>query len=131
MRLIYLGSPYSHKQTSIMHLRVSVTAHCMAHFRRSASELVLYSPIVQWSRVAFENDLPHDFETWKQHDFFMIRKSSALWVLTIDGWRESYGVQQEMEFAKDINTPIMYVVPEWDEAFSDITGYFLTSDEPN
>lgn len=129
MRLIYLGSPYFHKRNSVMHKRVSLTAHCLAFFRRTAENVVLYSPIVQWSRVAFENELPHDFGSWAQQDFFMIRKSSALWVLAIDGWQESFGLSQEIEYANDIGHEILYIIPEG-IGLDGGPNYVLTTDKP-
>ena len=124
MRLIYLGSPYSSKHKIRMIDRMNSTQHCLAHYRRTAPELVLYSPIALWAPIANDHDLAHGFDTWAQQDFFMIRKSSALWILTIDGWKESYGLLQEIEYAHDISKPIMYVI-------QDSTGYVLTSDRPD
>lgn len=125
MRLIYLGSPYFSNSKDIMDVRVRHAEHCMAHFRRTASEVVVYSPIVQWSSVAHNHELPHDFDSWAQQDFFMIRKASAIWVLTISGWKESYGLSQELEYAADIGKPVMYIIPE-----EQSTNYVLTSDRP-
>ena len=129
MRLIYLGSPYFHKSQSVMDRRVRLTAHCMAHFRRTAENIVIYSPIVQWSRVALENNLSHEFKTWAQHDFFMIRKASVLWALTIPGWKESFGLSQEIEYAKDIGHEVLYVIPEGMDTDGG-PNYVLTPDEP-
>lgn len=95
----------------------------MVHFRQKGANVVLYSPIIQWARAAQEHDLPHGFEAWAQYDFFMIKKASALWILTLAGWRKSYGLGQEIEYAKDIGREVLYVIPEDD-------SYFLTSDEP-
>ena len=124
MRLIYLGGPYSHKEKSIMNERVEHHAKVLAYFARTAENLVLYSPIIHWSMVAYSHDLPHDFNYWKQQDFHMIRTATAMWVTVLPGWRESFGLGQELEYAKDIGREIMYVI-------QDSTEFHITSDEPS
>ena len=118
-----MGGPYSHKSPMVMKERVDQQAHALAHFARTAENLVIYSPVVHWSAVAFANDLPHDFNFWKQQDFHMIRQATAMWVVTLAGWQESFGLQQEIEYARDIGREVMYVIPE-------DSIYILTPDEP-
>ena len=124
MQLIYLGSPYSNSDDIQKSKNVTAAQHCMAHFKRSAPNLALYSPIALWHNIAIAYNLSGDFCNWSEQDFFMIRKSSALWVLTHDLWKESYGLSQEMEYARDIAKPIVYVTKT-------STGYVLTDDEPS
>ena len=124
MRLIYLAGPYSHEDDNVKKQRVAEMEEALAFFARNAQNLCLYSPIVHWSSVAFNHDLPHDAHWWMEQDFFMIRQSSAMWVLTIEGWKTSFGVGQELEFAESINRDILYVVP-------DPEGYHITPDCPD
>ena len=123
MRLIYLGGPYSDENKELMKERVDKQAHALAYFARTADNLVLYSPIVHWSYVEFTYELPHDFNFWKQQDFHMIRQATAMWVLALDGWKESFGLGQEIEYARDIGKEVMFVIP-------DESAYFLTDVEP-
>lgn len=123
MRLIYLGGPYSHKNKEVMKERVNEAARVLAYFASTAKNLILYSPIVQWSTVAFAHELPHDFNFWKQQDFHMIRQSTAMWVLPLIGWRNSFGLSQELEYARDIGKEVLFVVPEKEI-------FVLTPDEP-
>ena len=53
----------------------------------------------------------------------MIKKSSAMWVLTLPGWDESFGVSQEMEYAESIDREIFYVTKGF-------TDYVLTDARP-
>ncbi len=124
MRLIYLAGPYSHKEESVRRERLDQHAAAAAYFAHNAENLCVYSPIAHWSAIASRHDLPHDFNFWIRQDFFMIDKSAALWVLTIDGWKESYGLSQEIEFALDIQKPVYYVVREG-------TDYVLRDTRPD
>jgi len=112
MRLIYLAGPYSHKKENVRQERLSKHAQVLAYFAHHAKSLHLYSPIVHWHGVASEHELPKDFNFWMEHDFFMIRLSSAVWVITSDGWKTSFGLEQEMAFAQDIKKEIFYVIEE-------------------
>lgn len=110
MRLIYLGSPYTHTLRKIRKARVAKVREALAYFANNAKNLCLYSPISHWAGVAEDHELPHDFTFWVQQDFHMIRQSTALWVLTVPGWKQSYGLRQEIEFASDLKKPVLYVV---------------------
>jgi Domain of unknown function (DUF1937) len=114
MRLIYLAGPYTHKDKDIMQERVDQTIECLAYFCNHAKGLCLYSPVVHWNQVATKHTLPHDFTYWIQQDFHMIKKSTAMWILTLDGWQGSYGLGQEVEYADSINREILYVKKEKD-----------------
>ncbi len=124
MRLIYLAGPYTSDNPAIVKERVRIYARVVAHFMKTAENLCLFSPILHCDLIATEEDLPHNFTFWAERDFFMIKKSSAMWVLTIPGWKESYGVSQEIEYARDINQDIMYVIPDPKSI------YYITDAEP-
>jgi len=112
MRLIYLAGPYTHKNKEVVKQRIDEYAMAVAYFINSAPNLFLFSPILQCFHVANQHELPHDFTFWAQRDFFMIKKSSAMWVLTLPGWEKSYGLSQELEYAESIKRDILYVLQE-------------------
>lgn len=115
MRLIYLAGPYSHEDKLVRQRRVQSHAAALAFFANRTEQLCLYSPIVHWHGVAHDHELPHDFSFWMQQDFHMIKQATAMWVLLLDGWRDSYGLSQELEFAKSINRDILAVNVRGDE----------------
>jgi len=112
MRLIYLAGPYADPNADVREERVNRYAEAVAYFINNAEQLFLFSPILQCSHVANRHDLPHDFSFWAQRDFFMIKKSSAVWVLTLPGWEKSYGLSQELEYAESIKRDVLYVLQE-------------------
>ena len=109
MRLVYLAGPYSHSDEKIVQQRIDAYAEAVAYFMAVAVNLYVFSPVLQCFYVAKQHNLPHDFKFWAERDFFMIQKSSAMWVLTLKGWQESYGLSQELEYAESIGRDILYV----------------------
>ena len=69
----------------------------------------VFSPIVHCHSMAMIWDMPKKFEFWQAYDEHMIDLADELWVLTLEGWRVSRGVQAEIEYANKTNTPIIYV----------------------
>ncbi len=63
------------------------------------------------------------WDTWAQQNFFMIKKASAMWVLTAENWDRSYPVSQEIEYAESIQRETLYLLPE-------PKGYVLTDAKP-
>ena len=112
MRLIYLAGPYSHKSKYIMKRRRAAFADVVAYYMAIAENICIFSPILHNAAVADQHDLPHNFNFWAQRDFHMIKQSTAMWVLTLDGWKESYGLRQEVEYADSINREVLFVRKE-------------------
>lgn len=101
--MIYLASPYTHPDHSIRvrryqaALEATIALCRMGHF--------IFSPIVYCHQL-HEAGMGGDWSTWAEFDKDIIRRAAAMWVLTIDGWRESKGVQAEIDFASEIGKPM-------------------------
>lgn len=106
MSFIYLASPYSSPDAAVVTARFLAVEHCLAALLRAGK--VVYSPIVHNHEVATKYDLPKDFNFWQQHNFGILAKSSALWVLCLEGWQQSRGVQAEITFAKQAQIPVLF-----------------------
>lgn len=123
MRLIYLAGPYKSDDEAVRQKRVEQYAAAVYYFAMSSPNLCLFSPVLHC--VSIDNLLKefHDFSFWAHRDFFMIKKSSAMWVLTIPGWQESYGVAQELEYAESIDREVFYVI-------QDSADWYITDARP-
>ena len=77
-------------------------------------------PLVRFS-------LPTDWEFWQRNDREHMRCCHQVVVLTLDGWRESQGVQAEMDLAIDMDLPIE---PEDLHAALSLTGWILENIYP-
>ena len=103
--MIYLASPYSDKDPDVMAARAYEAEAAAAHFAREGFKL--YCPIAAWHGVSLRHDLPKSWEDWRGPDFEILRHASEFWVLKIDGWRNSVGVQAELVLANHLNMRII------------------------
>ena len=97
--MIYLASPYSDPDQSVMVRRFEDACEAVAHLTNSGK--TVYSPIVHFHPVAIRHQLPRDFAFWREVNFNMLDRASKLYVLMLDGWRDSVGVQAEIDRAGD------------------------------
>jgi len=105
--MIYLATPYSNDPEKNYEL---VLKYVESHMVFTGE--VLFSPIIYGHNIATARpakQINTDYETWKVFDKEMIRFCSELWVLKLDGWRDSGGVQAEVDYAKQFGKPIKYV----------------------
>jgi hypothetical protein len=106
--LIYLASPYNHAKASMRAVRYQAVLTATADLMRAGR--IVYSPIVHNHPIAISDEgLPRDWEYWKQFDEVILSRCDRLWILTIDGWRESVGIKGEIEIAQNLQLPIELV----------------------
>lgn len=107
--LIYLASPYSHADREVRVQRyLDAVAACAAII--TATEHTPYSPIVHWHPVATNHGMGvGDWQLWRHHDVEMLRRCNAVWVLTLQGWRESEGINEEIWIARMLGLPVEYL----------------------
>lgn len=103
--MIYLASPYSHPNPAVREQRY-IMARIFTLWALQ-QPLPLFSPIVYGHE--FGSQLGYVFEAWKTLNDAMIRACEQVWVLRIDGWEDSRGVKHEIEFARSLGKPIIYV----------------------
>jgi nucleoside 2-deoxyribosyltransferase len=104
--MIYLASPYTHPDPVVRVRRFRATCHTAALLIRTGH--VVFAPIAH-SHPMTEFGLPADWEFWERYDIEFLRRSSELVVLKLDGWRESRGVQAEIDLALEMDLPIRYL----------------------
>lgn len=106
--MIYLASPYTHSDPSVREARFD--AACQATVGLVRSGHVVFSPIVHGHPLV-RFDLPIEWDYWERFDREYLRRCNEVAVLMIDGWRESRGVQAEIDLAIDMDLPIRYLPP--------------------
>lgn len=107
--MIYLASPYTHKDQLIMKTRFLLAEQVTARLLHRRSWV--YSPIVHCHELALRYHLPTDFAYWRDYNFAMLRRCDTLYVLFIPGWEESLGVTEEIKFAQTAGIPV-YAIDE-------------------
>lgn len=115
-KLVYIASPYTarhpegHRLHSIEHDRYMTV---LRYVRKKMLErkFVYYSPIVHGHHVELLSPGEIPYETYIKAGLEMLRVCDMLEVLCIEGWIESKGVQEEINFAETLSIPIIYIYP--------------------
>jgi hypothetical protein len=107
--MIFLSSPYSHKNVEVIVDRVEKTSQFVAE--RFAAGEEIFSPVVYAHNILKHADLPSDWTFWKTFCTHMIMKCRSIMVLQLEGWEESEGVKEEIDLANKFGLPIKYVKP--------------------
>lgn len=105
--LIYLASPYSDPDPAVRQQRFETVCFVAANLMRKGTHV--YSPIAHTHPIAIKGDLPKDWKFWEAFDRKMIRACEAVWVVMMDGWRESKGVAAEIKIAEELGLPVKYL----------------------
>jgi hypothetical protein len=102
--MIYLASPYSHDDITVRDARYRAARNACAVLARAGEHVI--SPIVHWHCAAFMYDLPTDALYWRAQNHATIDACECVYVLTIEGWRDSLGVQDEIRYAGEHGIPV-------------------------
>ena len=105
--MIYVGSPYTHKDPAIMDQRYNQVLAYTAKLIRN--KRWCFSPIVHCHPMAQEHELPGDFNFWKEYNFYMLDRATTLHILTLPGWERSVGLQAEYDHAKETGKLVMLI----------------------
>ena len=110
-KIEYLGLPYTDNDPLMEDWRASVSDRIAADlFTREGR--IIFAPISAWHHIAKRYDLPGTFEYWFELDEEFIKISSKLLIIMLPGWKNSKGVNGEIELAHKYNVPIEYIDPK-------------------
>jgi hypothetical protein len=108
--MIYLASPYTHPDHEVRTRRYEEISRIAAKILMTGQNL--YCPIAMTHPIAQFGDLQGDWDFWQNVDTEYLGFCSELWVCTMDGWKESKGVQAEIEIMRNLGKPVKFVSPE-------------------
>ena len=106
--MIYLASPYSDPSALIRKHRYHQVSELYA-LLLTLDDAPIYCPIVASHHIALEQKLPTSAAFWWNMNRGILRHASAFWLATLDGWKQSAGVAQELEFAQACGIPVYHV----------------------
>jgi hypothetical protein len=97
-------------------------AHCVKE------GLHAYNAIGSNHGAAEYGGLKGDWQFWKERDIPPLLASRRLFVLMLDGWKESRGVMEEIEIARANEIPVTYWDASWKiyGQYGDIFGWSFT-----
>ena len=104
--LVYLASPYSHPDPAVRQARYQ--AACRAAAWLIGQGHLVFSPIAHSHAIA-QHGLPVDWGFWEEQDRRLLAACDELWVLMLDGWEDSRGVQAEVAIARKLGKPVGYL----------------------
>ena len=107
--LIYVASPYSHQNKEVESVRYGQVADFVQRHLKEGR--LVYSPIVYAHALALRHALPTSAEWWWLFNKRMVEKCDRMWVLCLNGWENSRGVRDEIEYAKIIGKPVKMFSP--------------------
>lgn len=106
--LYYLASPYTHKDIRVRKIRAERAT--MAAIDLLHQQVFVFAPIpynAPWEQ--YDRKIRGDWKFWSKFDKAFIDRCDAVLVLTLDGWKQSVGVQAEIRYAKRQKKPILYI----------------------
>jgi len=110
--VIYLASPLSHRDRAVQQERFDAACRAAAFLMRAGKPT--FSPIAHSYPIA-QHGLPIDWAFWATCDRRHLEACDEVVVLTLDGWRESVGVQAEIAIARQLGKPVSYLEPVAEE----------------
>lgn len=111
--MIYLACPYSHKDPEVRRQRFESANAVAAKLMQGGRHV--FSPISHTHPIAVAGDLPKGWDYWEQYDRIFLGIAKEFWVIRIDGWRESVGVQAEMRIASELRLPVVFCDAQGEE----------------
>lgn len=99
-RLAYIAAPYSAKSPEVMQRRANEVMAFSAWLWREGICYPL-SPVSMWHEAATRCGLPTDATSWTACNFAYFTACEVMYLLKLDGWQESVGVEMELKWARD------------------------------
>ncbi len=107
---IYLACPYSHDSRVIKVNRYRAATQKVGELMRQG--YIVYSPITSSHPVVSQcRDMPTGWDYWEKADRTFLEWCDEVWVLCLDGWKESKGVQAEIKIAEELGKKVVYIEP--------------------
>ena len=106
-KLAYLATPYSDNNPEIMEERF-LKVNKVASILISNGEII-FSPISHTHPIELAGNLPGTWQFWDEFDRTYLERCYRLYVLMIDGWEKSTGVNAEIKIAKELGLEIIYI----------------------
>lgn len=104
--LVYLSIPYSHPSPAVVSERMKNFWIAMARLIDHGVHVI--SPMTAEPTLQYSNR-KGDWDTWQIYCNALMDVSEEIWVLTLDGWDQSSGVEGEIQYAFKHRKPVRYL----------------------
>lgn len=109
IEVVYVASPYTGTEQERKQRHREVRTF-VAYMLQQGETVI--SPIVHNHSLAALHNLPKDFAFWQHHCINLLRACDKMYVLMLNGWEESVGVQAEIAEGSEMEIPIICVDPK-------------------
>jgi hypothetical protein len=106
-KIVYLATPYTSKDSAVKEERVRKVNEVAAKLINKGE--IIFSPISMAHPIAVVGGLPGNWEFWDEFDRAYLNCCCKMYVLMLDGWEESTGVQAEIKIAEEFGLEIEYL----------------------
>ncbi len=107
-KLIYLASPYSDPDLKVRRFRFLEA--CLASAKLMEKGKIVFSPIAHSHPIEeYGMGEVKDANFWLAQDFAILSRCDELCVLMLPGWKESHGVNREIDFANEKGMRITFM----------------------
>lgn len=103
-KLGYLASPISSPSKTVRLDRYMAALGATVSLTKSGWRV--FCPHVHWCDAAENLGLPEDWDFWGPVSKTFLLHCDYLLVLTTDGWNDSQGVRQEIQWARERKLPV-------------------------
>lgn len=107
--MIYVSSPYTSDDTKVVWERFNAAkdfvAWLLCNNKAAISIPVHFHPLV------VSNMVPTAPEFWNEYFPQILKCATSVYVLMLDGWRQSNGVYTEVKMAGELGIPVTFFVP--------------------
>lgn len=103
---IYLGLPYSHNDPQVREARYRTATNFAAFLMKQGA--TVFSPITYGHQIC-QYGIDTGFKRWAELDYPMISWADEFWLLKLDGYKTSLGVQEELKEALRVGTKIVLI----------------------
>ena len=117
-KLIYLATPYSKYPYG---RERAYELACMAAGDYMKAGYNVFCPIAHSHSIEQYFDVREGFDFWMQQDLAILAHCDELFVLMLEGYEESRGVNAEIEFAEKNNIPIRFIHYDKDRITGKVT----------
>ena len=107
--LIYVACPYTHQDPKIVQLRYAVSAQVARQLFKEG--LMVFAASMHNSLIAAMSGVGDQFSKWVEFNHLMIERVDKLIVVTMEGWEQSRGVQDQIDYAKKLGKHIEMIAP--------------------
>jgi len=107
MKKVYLACPYTHKSLKVRRDRFKAVTKVAGELMQLGYNV--YSPITHSHVIASVTKLPTSWEYWEKIDKEFMDWCDIMFILTLDGWKESVGINGEINYMKKLNKLIFLI----------------------